>query len=125
VSNSPKILESAQTGPKVAQTAAAADIQLSEETLEEIEQIMQAAVPAYRRKARRQFQIERRDLASLCEMVLVSVTDDTAQQNVMFGQDGALAGVHDGSVIIDLSTVSPGASRRLNQAVWTGSEAGG
>jgi len=55
VSNSPKILESAQTGPKVAQTAAAADIQLSEETLEEIEQIMQAAVPAYRRKARRQF----------------------------------------------------------------------
>jgi 3-hydroxyisobutyrate dehydrogenase len=49
-------------------------------------------------------------------MVLVSVTDDAAQQNVMFGQDGVLAGMHDGSVIIDLSTVSPGASRRLYEA---------
>src|SRR5258708_1809089 len=47
---------------------------------------------------------------------MVCVTDDEAQQSVMFGQDGALAGVHGGSMIIDLSTVSPDASRRLYQA---------
>jgi 3-hydroxyisobutyrate dehydrogenase len=35
---------------------------------------------------------------------------------VMFDPDGALAGVQGGSVIIDLSTVSPDASRRLFQA---------
>ncbi len=34
----------------------------------------------------------------------------------MFGPDGALAGVHGNSLIIDLSTVSPDASRRLFHA---------
>ncbi len=57
-----------------------------------------------------------RDLATHCEVVLVSVTDDAALERVMFGQEGALAGLHDGSVIIDLSTVAPSASLRLYQA---------
>src|SRR5258707_3759625 len=56
------------------------------------------------------------DLAAHSDTVLVSVTDDPAQEHVMFGQDGALAGVRAGSTIIDLSTVSPSASRRLYQA---------
>src|SRR5689334_963190 len=54
-----------------------------------------------------------RELAACCEVVLVSVTDDAAQEQVMFGPDGALQGLRDGSIVIDLSTVSPGASRRL------------
>src|SRR5260370_18908024 len=56
------------------------------------------------------------DLAANCQVVLVCVTDDEAQHVVMFGPEGALAGTHAGSVIIDLSTVSPDASRRLYQA---------
>jgi 3-hydroxyisobutyrate dehydrogenase-like beta-hydroxyacid dehydrogenase len=44
------------------------------------------------------------------------VTNDGAQHAVMFGSEGALAGMHPGSILIDLSTVSPGASRRLHQA---------
>ena len=56
-----------------------------------------------------------RDLAAGCQIVMVSVTDDRAQEAVMFGPDGALAGVHDGSIVIDMSTVSPDASRRLFQ----------
>jgi 3-hydroxyisobutyrate dehydrogenase len=56
------------------------------------------------------------DLAARSNVVLVSVTDDAAQEHVMFGQDGALAGLRAGSTIIDLSTVSPTASRRLYQA---------
>ena len=49
-------------------------------------------------------------------LVMACVTDDQAQHDVMFGPEGALAGTHAGSVIIDLSTVSPDASRRLFQA---------
>jgi len=54
-----------------------------------------------------------RDLASGCQIVVTSVTDDRAQEEVMFGPDGALAGVHGGSIVIDMSTVSPDASHRL------------
>jgi 3-hydroxyisobutyrate dehydrogenase len=57
-----------------------------------------------------------RDLAAHSEVVLISVTDDAALEQVMFGPDGALAGLRKGSIIIDLSTVSPRASRRLDQA---------
>ena len=57
-----------------------------------------------------------KDLAANCQVVLVCVTNDEAQHDVMFGPEGALAGTHAGSVIIDLSTVSPDASRRLYQA---------
>lgn len=56
-----------------------------------------------------------RDLSAGCQVVMISVTDDRAQEEVMYGPDGALAGVHDGSIVIDLSTVSPDASRRLFQ----------
>jgi 3-hydroxyisobutyrate dehydrogenase-like beta-hydroxyacid dehydrogenase len=47
---------------------------------------------------------------------MISVTDDAAVEQVMFGPDGALAGLREGSRIIDLSTVSPGSSRRLYNA---------
>ncbi len=57
-----------------------------------------------------------RELAAGCEVVLCSVTNDEAQHEVMFGPDGALAGVRPGSMMIDLSTVSPGASRRVHSA---------
>ncbi len=57
-----------------------------------------------------------KDLAASCQAVMACVTDDEAQQDVMFGPEGALAGTHVDSVIIDLSTVSPDASRRLYQA---------
>ena len=57
-----------------------------------------------------------KELAANCQVVMACVTNDEAQQDVMFGADGALAGVHAGSIIIDLSTVSPDASRRLYQA---------
>jgi 3-hydroxyisobutyrate dehydrogenase len=57
-----------------------------------------------------------KELAANCPVVMASVTNDEAQHDVMFGPDGAVAGAHADSVIVDLSTVSPGASRRLHQA---------
>jgi 3-hydroxyisobutyrate dehydrogenase len=56
-----------------------------------------------------------RDLAAGCQVVMACVTNDSAQEVVMFGPDGALAGVHGGSIVIDMSTVSPDASLRLFQ----------
>ena len=58
-----------------------------------------------------------KDLAAECEVVMACVTDDRAQESVMLGPNGAVAGVHAGSTVIDLSTVSPVASRRLYQAM--------
>src|SRR5947209_7412562 len=57
-----------------------------------------------------------KEVAANCQVVMACVTNDEAQHDVMFGPDGALAGMHAGSIIIDLSTVSPDASRRLYQA---------
>lgn len=57
-----------------------------------------------------------RDLAARCDVVMACVTDDEALEQVMFGQSGALAGVRNASTVIDLSSVSPTASRHLHAA---------
>jgi len=49
-------------------------------------------------------------------MIISIVTNDPALEEVMVGPDGVLAGTHAGSVIIDMSTVSPHTSRWLFQA---------
>jgi 3-hydroxyisobutyrate dehydrogenase-like beta-hydroxyacid dehydrogenase len=57
-----------------------------------------------------------REAAAQSDVVISIVTDDAALEEVMSGPDSVLAGTHAGSVIIDMSTVSPRASRRLFQA---------
>ncbi len=57
-----------------------------------------------------------KEAAAHSDVVISIVTDDAALEEVMFDPNGVLAGTHAGSVIIDMSTVSPGASRRLHQA---------
>jgi len=57
-----------------------------------------------------------RELAGSAEIVLSSVADDAALEQVMFGGEGALLGAQPGSVFIDLSTVHPRASVRLSEA---------
>ena len=56
------------------------------------------------------------EAAANSEVVISIVTDDAALEEVMLGPNGVLAGTHAGSVIIDMSTVSPRASRHLFQA---------
>src|SRR5712691_12118014 len=50
------------------------------------------------------------------DAVISIVTNDAALEEVMLGPNGVLAGTHAGSVIIDMSTVSPHTSRHLFQA---------
>jgi len=57
-----------------------------------------------------------RKLASGCNIVMSSVTNDTAVEAVMFGPEGALAGAGKGTLFIDLSTISPATSRKIYEA---------
>jgi len=54
-----------------------------------------------------------RELAAGADIVFSSVTDDDALEQVMFTPAGALAGARPGTMVVDMSTVSPRMSRRL------------
>jgi 3-hydroxyisobutyrate dehydrogenase-like beta-hydroxyacid dehydrogenase len=54
-----------------------------------------------------------REVAASAPVVFSMVTDDAALAAVTSGSDGILAGLRPGSVYIDMSTVSPQASREL------------
>jgi 3-hydroxyisobutyrate dehydrogenase len=54
-----------------------------------------------------------RELATVSDVLLSSVTDDAALAAVMYGEHGALSGAAAHSAIVDLSTVRPTTSRDL------------
>jgi 3-hydroxyisobutyrate dehydrogenase-like beta-hydroxyacid dehydrogenase len=58
-----------------------------------------------------------RQVAEAAEFTLSMVTDTRALQSVCAGADGILAGLGPGKVYIDMSTVSPAASRALAEQV--------
>jgi 3-hydroxyisobutyrate dehydrogenase-like beta-hydroxyacid dehydrogenase len=54
-----------------------------------------------------------RELAQSVEVLMTSLPNDDIVRSVASGPDGILAGLGDGKVWADLSTISPGASREL------------
>jgi 3-hydroxyisobutyrate dehydrogenase-like beta-hydroxyacid dehydrogenase len=54
------------------------------------------------------------ELAAHAEIVLSSLADDAAVENLMLSPGGALAGARPGAAVIEMSTVSPSLSRRLH-----------
>jgi len=54
-----------------------------------------------------------RDAVAQAEVVVVSLADDAALQAAYAGDDGLLAGVHQGVVLCDTSTVAPATVREL------------
>jgi 3-hydroxyisobutyrate dehydrogenase-like beta-hydroxyacid dehydrogenase len=58
-----------------------------------------------------------RELAQAADVVITSVPDDAALESVASGDDGILAGLGEGKVWIDMSTVSPRASREVARRV--------
>ncbi|HVV23006.1 MAG TPA: NAD(P)-dependent oxidoreductase [Pseudonocardiaceae bacterium] len=54
--------------------------------------------------------------ASRAEVILVSLADDAAVLDVCLGLDGALAAMRPGTVLVDVSTVSPDTARELAAA---------
>src|SRR5580765_4230439 len=51
-----------------------------------------------------------KQVAVSADVVLSSLTDDVALEEVMFGPEGALAGARPGTIFIEISTVYPRAS---------------
>jgi 3-hydroxyisobutyrate dehydrogenase-like beta-hydroxyacid dehydrogenase len=58
-----------------------------------------------------------RDVAATVDVVFSMVTDDAALDAVTSGPDGILAGLRPGQVYVDMSTVSPRASRAVAEQV--------
>jgi 3-hydroxyisobutyrate dehydrogenase-like beta-hydroxyacid dehydrogenase len=58
-----------------------------------------------------------RELAERADFVLTSLPNDEIVESVASGPDGILAGLHEGKIWADLSTISPSASRRLAERV--------
>src|SRR3977135_2321465 len=54
------------------------------------------------------------ELAAHVDIVLSSLADNVAVENVMLGPDGTLARARPGAVFIEMSTVSPSLSRRMH-----------
>lgn len=57
-----------------------------------------------------------REVAAASDITFTIVSDPPALEQVLWGEPGALAGLHKGSVLIDSSTVSPALARRVAQA---------
>jgi 3-hydroxyisobutyrate dehydrogenase-like beta-hydroxyacid dehydrogenase len=58
-----------------------------------------------------------REVAEAADLVFSSVADDTALDTIATGPDGILAGLGSGKIYVDMSTVSPQASRELAERV--------
>jgi 3-hydroxyisobutyrate dehydrogenase-like beta-hydroxyacid dehydrogenase len=58
-----------------------------------------------------------RQVAEAADIVFTSIPDDAALEDVASGPDGVLAGLRSGKIWVELSTVSPGASRQLAERV--------
>lgn len=58
-----------------------------------------------------------REVAAAADVVFSMVTDDDALDAITSGPDGILAGLRPGTVYVDMSTVSPRASRELADRV--------
>lgn len=61
-----------------------------------------------------------REVAEPAEVIFSMVTDDAALETITSGPDGILAGLAPGKIYVDMSTVSPQASRELAQRVQDG-----
>jgi 3-hydroxyisobutyrate dehydrogenase-like beta-hydroxyacid dehydrogenase len=53
-----------------------------------------------------------REVAALADVLITIVSDPPAVEKILWGADGALAGLRLGSVLIDSSTISPDLARR-------------
>lgn len=58
-----------------------------------------------------------RELADRCDVILICVSDSADVEAVVNGDDGILAGLSTGALVLDHSTISPAVTRELAAAV--------
>lgn len=54
-----------------------------------------------------------RQVAEQSDVIMMAVSDTAAVEEVVLGGDGILRGVHKGLLLVDMSTISPRATRRI------------
>jgi 2-hydroxy-3-oxopropionate reductase len=54
-------------------------------------------------------------LARACDLVFLCVSDDTAVEDVLFGEQGLVEGLAHGSCVVDTSTIAPATARAVGQ----------
>jgi len=54
-----------------------------------------------------------RDLAKACDIVMLCVTTSEVVESLIYGDDGILAGIKDGAVVIDFGTSVPASTRKI------------
>ncbi len=59
------------------------------------------------------------DVAARSEVIITMVTDSPDVVQVITDENGVLAGLHKGSVVIDMSTISPAVTRQLAEQIET------
>jgi 3-hydroxyisobutyrate dehydrogenase len=57
------------------------------------------------------------DVARMADIVMVCVSDTPDVEAVVFGVDGVATGIHEGSLIIDHSTISPAATKEFAERI--------
>ncbi len=57
------------------------------------------------------------DLAAQCEVILICVSDTPDVEAVILAENGVLAGVKPGSLVVDHSTISPQATKTMAEAL--------
>ena len=55
------------------------------------------------------------DVAKKCKYVITMLTDSPDVQQVILGESGVLEGIQPGSIVIDMSTISPTVTKEINQ----------
>lgn len=58
-----------------------------------------------------------REVAALSDVIITMVTDTPDVRQVVLGENGVLSGIRPGALIIDMSTISPRATREIAAAV--------
>jgi len=53
------------------------------------------------------------EIAALCDVVITMLPDAPQVEDVLLGSEGVIEGVHDGLIVIDMSTISPIITRTL------------
>jgi 3-hydroxyisobutyrate dehydrogenase len=57
------------------------------------------------------------NLAAQCDIIITCVSDTPDVEGVIMGEDGVIHGVRDGSLVIDMSTISPQATQTVAEAL--------
>lgn len=55
------------------------------------------------------------DLAARSDVIIICVSDTPDVENVILGENGVIHGISEGKLVIDMSTISPQATRRIAQ----------